>query len=253
MSRVFPLLVAFVVLSSIAPAHAQVQGGVTPGVAVPPPMPPQPRPAPPRDQAAATTGTANIRGVVVASDDGRPLRRVVVRVNAPELRDQRSGMTDLSGRYEIAGLPAGRYTVSAYRAGFVTISHGQTRPNEMGRPIEVRDGQTVERINFALPRGAVITGRIVDEYGEPVAGASVQPMQMRYMNGRLQPMMSGGMGGMFQTPDTGYRQTSNTGGRSTPTIGRAIRQPTTRTRPPRRRRKWSGSKSARRSAASRSC
>jgi hypothetical protein len=127
----------------------------------------------------------------------------VVRVNAPELRDQRSVMTDLSGRYEISDLPAGRYTVSAYRAGFVTISHGQTRPNEMGRPIEVRDGQTVERINFALPRGAVITGRIVDEYGEPVAGASVQPMQMRYMNGRLQPMMSGGMGGMFQTPDTG--------------------------------------------------
>jgi hypothetical protein len=50
----------------------------------------------------------------------------------------------------------------------------------------------------------VITGRIVDEYGEPVAGAAVQPMQMRYQNGRLQPtMVPGGGLGMFQTPDTG--------------------------------------------------
>jgi hypothetical protein len=195
--------VAFVVVSSIAPTDARVQGGATPGVVVPPPPPPQPRPAPPRDQAATSTGTATIRGVVVASDDSRPLRRVTVRVSAADQREQRSVSTDLSGRYEIADLPAGRYMVSASRAGFVTISHGQTRPNEMGRPIEVRDGQTVERINFALPRGAVITGRIVDEYGEPVAGASVQPMQMRYVNGRQQPMMSGGMGGMFQTPDTG--------------------------------------------------
>ena len=202
MSRVFPLLVAFVVLSSVGPAFAQGQGGVTPGVAVPVPPPPS-RPSPPRDQAAITTGTARIRGVIVATDDGRPLRRVTVRVNAPELREQRSVTTDLSGRYEIAELPAGRYTVTASRAGFVTISHGQTRPSEMGRPIEVRDGQTVERINFSLPRGAAITGRVVDEYGEPVAGASVQPMQMRYTNGRLQPTMAGAMGGMFQTPDTG--------------------------------------------------
>ena len=201
MSRVSPLLVAFL-LSSAQPATGQVQGGATPGVPVPPPQ----RPMPPRDQSATSaTGTAKIRGTIVASDDGRPLRRVVVRVAAPELREPRSASTDLSGRYEIADLPAGRYTVTASRAGFVTISHGQTRPNEMGRPIDVSDGQTVERINFSLPRGAAITGRIVDEYGEPVAGASVQAMQMRYVEGRQQPTMAGtGVpAAMFQTPDTG--------------------------------------------------
>jgi len=201
MSRVSPLLVAFV-LSSAWPAAAQVQGGTTPGVPIRPPQ----RPLPPRDQSTApATGTAKIRGVVVASDDGRPLRRVVVRVTAPELREPRSASTDLSGRYEIADLPAGRYIVTASRAGFVAISHGQTRPNEMGRPLDISDGQTVERINFSLPRGAAITGRIVDEYGEPVAGASVQAMQMRYVDGRQQPTMAGTgfPAAMFQTPDTG--------------------------------------------------
>jgi hypothetical protein len=180
MSRVSPLLVAFL-LSSAQPAIGQVQGGTAPGVPIRPPQ----RPLPPRDQSTIpATGTAKIRGLVVASDDGRPLRRVAVRVIAPELREPRSASTDLSGRYEIADLPAGRYTVTASRAGFVTISHGQTRPNEMGRPLDVSDGQTVERINFSMPRGAAITGRILDEYGEPVAGASVQAMQMRYVDGR---------------------------------------------------------------------
>jgi hypothetical protein len=192
--------VAFL-LSSAHPAIGQVQGGTTPGLPVRPPQ----RPLPPRDQSATpATGTAKIRGLVVASDDGRPLRRVAVRVTAPELREPRSASTDQSGRYEIGDLPAGRYTVTASKAGFVTISHGQTRPNEMGRPLDVSDGQTIERVNFSLPRGAAITGRILDEYGEPVAGASVQAMQMRYVNGVLQPAtVFSGNGPMLQTPDTG--------------------------------------------------
>jgi hypothetical protein len=201
MSRVSLLLVAFVVLSGISHSSAQVQGGPVPGIGVPgsPLGPPR---QPPRDRPAPATGTALVRGAVVAADDSRPLRRAVVRVTAPELGEPRTTTTDISGRYEIRDLPAGRYVVTVSRAGFVTISHGQTRPNEMGRPIEVADGQTVERINFAMPRGSAITGRVVDEYGEPIAGASVMPMQMRFMDGRQQPSMVFG-GGMSQTPDTG--------------------------------------------------
>ena len=207
MSRVSVFLVAFVVLSDVPQSSAQTQGGPVPGVGVPGigvPGVPAPQRQPPRDRSQPqppVTGTARIRGVVVAADDSRPLRRASVRVTAPELGEPKSTTTDPSGRYEISNLPAGRYTVTVSRSGYVTISHGQTRPNEMGRPIEIADGQTVERINFALPRGAAITGRVVDEYGEPLAGVNVAPMQMRFVNGRLQPMMSGP--GMNQTPDTG--------------------------------------------------
>ncbi len=201
MSRVSAVLVASLVLSAVPPANAQVQGGTVPGVAVPDRPQPPPRP-PARDQPQQTTGTARISGLVVSSEDNRPLRRAAVRVSAPELREPRAAMTDASGRYELADLPAGRYMVTVSRAGFVTISHGQTRPNEMGRPLDVKAGQTVDRINFALPRGAAITGRVVDEFGEPVAGVSVQPMQLRWVNGRQQPQMTG-PGGMMQTPDTG--------------------------------------------------
>lgn len=183
MSRAFACLVALLLIPSSTSTLTQGQR------------------QPPRDRAQPATGTARIRGQVVAADDGRPIRRAMVRASAPELREQRGTFTDPDGRYELADLPAGRFTVTAFKAGFVTISHGQTRPYEMGRPIDVRDRQTIDRIDFALPRGAAITGRIVDEYGEPVAGGAVQPMQLRYVNGRRQPTMTGN--GMFQTPDTG--------------------------------------------------
>src|SRR5688572_15337237 len=124
MSRVSLLLVAFVVLSGISHSSAQVQGGPVPGIGVPgsPLGPPR---QPPRDRPAPATGTALVRGAVVAADDSRPLRRAVVRVTAPELGEPRTTTTDISGRYEIRDLPAGRYVVTVSRAGFVTISHGQ--------------------------------------------------------------------------------------------------------------------------------
>jgi protocatechuate 3,4-dioxygenase beta subunit len=200
MFRAAAFFVLSVALSAQPSAQGTAQGGAIPGQPVPA-APPQPPRQPPRDNAQPATGTARIRGLVVAADDGRPLRRAVVRVSGPELREPRSTMTDPSGRYELTDLPAGRFQVSASRNGFVTISHGQTRPNEMGRPLDVSNGQTVERIDFALPRGSVITGRVLDEYGEPVANANVQALQMRNVSGRPEPTFAGAM--PFTTPDTG--------------------------------------------------
>jgi protocatechuate 3,4-dioxygenase beta subunit len=112
-------------------------------------------------------------------------------------------VTDAEGRYEIGDLPSGRYTVTASKSTYVTITYGQTRPLEPGRPLEIGDKQIVEKVDFVLPKGGVIAGRVVDEYGEPVANAMVQPMQNRFMGGQQRPMMSGQP---FTTSDTGeYR------------------------------------------------
>ena len=51
----------------------------------------------------------------------------------------------------------------------------------------MKDNQTVERIDFRLPRGAVIAGRIVDELGEPVADVQVMTMRNQFVQGRRQP------------------------------------------------------------------
>jgi hypothetical protein len=174
------------------------QGAAQPG-------PPMPRPPmPPRDGAVSPepAGTARIRGRVVAADSGAPLRRAQVRLSAAELRVNRSATTDADGRYEFPDLPAGRYNLSVSRSGFVMLSFGQQRPFEQGRPLDLASAQQADKIDFALPRGGVIAGRVTDELGEPLAGVRVQAMRYQYLpNGRRQ-LTPVGTGGMFGGPVT---------------------------------------------------
>ena len=132
---------------------------------------------PARDQPPTPrTGTGVIRGRVVRADTGEPLRRVQVRVDEWSTRDgsgPAATMTDAEGRYELTQLPAGRYQLKATRGGYVEVAYGQRRPFERGRPLELGEGAVLQNIDFALPPGAVVTGRVVDEIGEAVAHVSV--------------------------------------------------------------------------------
>ena len=133
----------------------------------------------------APTLTAVIRGRVIAADTGRPLRRVRIAVSAPAILDQpRATNTSADGRYEIKDLPAGRYTVSAGRSGYLSLRYGQSRPLEQGKPLVVLDGQIVANVDFALPRMSVIAGRITDEAGQPMAGVRVFFLRPTYVDGQ---------------------------------------------------------------------
>jgi hypothetical protein len=120
---------------------------------------------------------------VVALDTGAPVRRAQVRVTAQNVRDARLATTDAQGRFEIRELAAGRYTMTASKGGFVTLQYGQRRPGESGTPLELADGQVLDKLLIGLPRGSVIGGRVTDEFGEPVANAVVTALQYAYRGG----------------------------------------------------------------------
>ena len=180
---------------TVAQVQSPQQGAALPG-------PPRAQ-LPTRDGAAVATGTARIRGRVVAADNGNPLRRATIRISAAELRVNRSVNTDAEGRYEFTELPAGRYSVFVSRNGYVSLQFGQRRPFETGRPLDVSSAQIVEKIDFALPRGGVIAGRVTDELGEPISGVRMQAMRYQYLpNGARQLVPTGGMFG-FVSNDLG--------------------------------------------------
>jgi len=161
------VLVAIVAVATAASAQSNVR---------------DPRRAPP-------LGTGAIRGRVVRADTGEPLRRVQIRIDEWSAKDQSgpaSTLTDAQGRYELTQLPAGTYLLKATRGGYVDMGYGQRRPFERGRPIEVAEGAVLERIDFAMALGGVVTGRVVDEMGEPVAQASVSLARRRYVDGERQ-------------------------------------------------------------------
>jgi protocatechuate 3,4-dioxygenase beta subunit len=152
-------------------------------------QPPRPGRAVPVRPSEAARGTAILRGMVLAADNGSPIRRAQVRISSPDARESRVATTDAQGRFEIRELPAGRYTMTASKGGFVSLQFGQRRPSESGTPIELADGQTLDKISIALPRGSVLGGRVTDEFGEPVANANVIAWRYAYSAGarRLAP------------------------------------------------------------------
>lgn len=127
-------------------------------------------------------GTGRITGRV-RSASGRPL--AAARVFA--LRNglaPRGAQTDAQGRFTIAQLPPGAYTLAASRRGYVNAQHGQERAAQSGRPVLVRGDEIVDGIDITLSRGTAVTGTIVDEHGEPLQGVAVRALQLRYTSGR---------------------------------------------------------------------
>ncbi|HEY7289614.1 MAG TPA: carboxypeptidase regulatory-like domain-containing protein [Vicinamibacterales bacterium] len=154
----------------------------------------------PQDQLQAPT--ARITGRVLASDNGRPVKRARVSINAAELGGGRGTLTDDAGSFDFTELPAGRYTITASKSGFVSLSYGQRRPLQAGTPLQLADGQQLRNVDFQLPRGSAIAGRVLDEDGEPMPGVSVRVMRYQYLQGDRRLVGAGG----GQTDDKGqYR------------------------------------------------
>jgi protocatechuate 3,4-dioxygenase beta subunit len=175
--------VAFACAASVA-VLAQ-QGQSRPG---------EPQQPPSRDTSAQIrrgTGTASITGQVVALDTGRPLKRARVSLNAAELPEGRSAVTDEQGRYSFQNLPAGRYNISVSKPGFIGLAWGARRPGRAGRPFPLADGERARGADFMLPRGSVVTGHVYDEDGEPMVGAQVRAMRFQYMQGEKRLIPAG--------------------------------------------------------------
>jgi hypothetical protein len=132
------------------------------------------------------TSSARIRGRVVTAATGRPLLLATVTLSGGNPYFRRNTQTDANGNYEFANLPPGRYSFSASRAGYVDQNFDQPHPLARYRLLELAEGEQLDGIDFRLHRGAVITGVITDEAGDPLPDAWVQVMREQFgPNGRL--------------------------------------------------------------------
>lgn len=176
---------------------------------------------PPRDTADAPAGTAVISGRVTEADSGRPIRRAIVQVLGRSIgRDSRVTATDDDGAFVVRELPAGDFIVSARKPGYVSATFGAAgsapapgMPGggpmggggafDTGDTIKLSDRQAFDRADIALQRGGVITGRVIDEFGDPVLDARVSILRRRWVRGKPQLVSAGAN---TQTNDIGeYR------------------------------------------------
>ena len=152
-----------------------------------------------RPSGAEALASGVIAGQVFAADTGTPVRGAQVRVRAADGPDTRLVLTDDQGRFEARNLFVGTWLVSASKSGYVTTHFGQRRTSDELRRINVSAGGR-SNISITLQRAGAVTGRVFDEYGEPLLGARIQAMRSRVVRGVRQLTA---VGASDSTDDTG--------------------------------------------------
>ncbi len=132
-----------------------------------------------------TTGTSVLGGTVVTDGNvPQPIRRALLTLSGGPLRSGRMTISDEQGRFIFSDLPAGTFTLSGNKPGFITTYYGARRPwRAPGGQIRLEPGQQRLDLTFKLVRGAVITGVVVDPMGQPQSGLRVMPLENRVLNG----------------------------------------------------------------------
>jgi hypothetical protein len=125
--------------------------------------------------------------MVVDEQTGAPVAGARVTVTAAGAGfDDRSGPSFVvetyagnDGRFEIAGIPAGEFIVTAdpgeFRASHLHVVLGDEGAGPfLGKPsLSLRPGEVKDDIKIVLPRALAIEGRLIDEYGDAMAGVAV--------------------------------------------------------------------------------
>ena len=140
-----------------------------------------------------------IEGQVFSATTGEPVKKASLILRRADLSPNSGGAptsystaTDVGGSFAMKDIDPGKYRLSVNRIGFVSGEYGARGPLQSGTTLSLARGQHLQGADFRLTPHAVITGRVVDEDGEPVANAQVQAMRYRYTQGRKQLQPFGG-------------------------------------------------------------
>jgi hypothetical protein len=89
-------------------------------------------------------------------------------------------LTDDRGRFQIKDVDPGNYRIAAARNGFARQEYGQRSFNRSGTIVSVGPGQQVQDIEIKLTPAPTISGRVVDMFGEPQPGITIQALRSTY-------------------------------------------------------------------------
>jgi hypothetical protein len=150
-------------------------------------------------QAPAGTPNGAIAGQVVDAGTGKPVGAAIVILSGPGRDLQRYGLkgegftlktevprvlTGADGRFLFRGLPAGSFTVQAWKSGYEEGASGRRRPWGVTQPVVLTDTQRSTDITILIWKNGAIAGRVFDESGEPAVGVQVRALLKSFVNGR---------------------------------------------------------------------
>jgi Carboxypeptidase regulatory-like domain len=113
-----------------------------------------------------------IAGTVVGANDGRPLARARVSIfDTRNRQSEQSIITADDGHFEFKPLQAGKYALNGAKRGYIAASYDQHE--QFSTAIVTGKGLDTEHLVLRLAPAAVVSGKVLDEVGDPVRRANV--------------------------------------------------------------------------------
>lgn len=140
------------------------------------------QPAPPQEKCV-------LAGRVINALTGEPVRKAEIHLDFANRKpgstgpEGYGGIADASGQFRFEGVQQGEYTLRAERSGFLYSSYGAKAPNQAGTNLILAPGQQITDLSIRLFPQAVISGRVVDDDGDPVQ-SMVQIFAVTWKHGK---------------------------------------------------------------------
>ena len=111
----------------------------------------------------------------VTDESGHPIRKAGLTLSqgGTPLKPPYNAITDAEGKFSFDEITPGGYTLSVERAGYLAQPY-RSSPRETRSTILLTAGQHLKEINVTLARAVTISGRVLDEAGDPVANVPVR-------------------------------------------------------------------------------
>jgi len=136
------------------------------------------------DRNVTSGGTALIMGRVVEATTNAPVAGAIVQIDAGT-NDTLSVATDSAGQFVMGALKSGAFRLEARKSGYAESTFGQRRPyTYSGMRLTLADGERRGDVTLRLWKYGAITGRVVDEVGEPLIGVMVTALARAWIAGR---------------------------------------------------------------------
>ena len=144
--------------------------------------------APSAAQPAPSTYT--VSGTVVSATTGTPLAQTrVTLTDTNNSRNVASLLTGEDGRFAFRRLGPGKYSLQGSRRGYLTSGYQQHE--QFWSAIVTGEELETQNLVLRLMPAAVLSGKVLDETGEPVRGAEVKLYIEQRANGMTRVMPAG--------------------------------------------------------------
>lgn len=133
---------------------------------------------------------------------GEPIRRANISVRilptGPQMvmtsmQNTKTVTTGNDGSFVLEDLEPGNYQLMGDKAGFVRTNYGATSTTAAPTILRLGAGEELKDITIRMNPTAILTGRVVDEDGEPMERIQVMAMTQSFMSGKKSWMPAANM------------------------------------------------------------